>query len=81
MHYFGFSTRDFRAGDKGLDEFQLNSDVKIRGQDKVAIEAVESRLDKSAELQQELLVKSDIGAVKVRKMIQAMLDAEVSQPA
>ncbi|MEO9633391.1 MAG: aromatic ring-hydroxylating dioxygenase subunit alpha [Parasphingorhabdus sp.] len=81
VHYFGFSTRDFRLGDKGLDEFQLNSDVKIRGQDKVAIEAVETRLDASAKLQQELLVKSDIGAVKVRKIIQGMLDAEASQDA
>jgi len=81
VHYFGFSTRNFRIGDKGLDEFQLNSDVKIRGQDKIAIEAVEERLDQSADLQQELLVKSDMGAVKVRKMIEAMLDAEASQSA
>jgi phenylpropionate dioxygenase-like ring-hydroxylating dioxygenase large terminal subunit len=81
VHYFGFSTRDFRQGDKSLDEFQLHSDVKIRGQDKAAIEAVEARLDKSAEFQQELLVKSDTGAVKVRKMIQAMIDAEASQNA
>lgn len=77
-HYFGFSTRNFRQGDTGLDEFQLHSDVKIRGQDAIAIEAVEARLENSAKLQQELLVKSDIGAVNVRKMIQAMLDAEAA---
>ena len=75
-HYFGFTVRDFRIGDKGMDNFWLASDTKIREQDKVAIEAVEDRLDESAELQQELLVRSDKGALKVRKRVQAMLHAE-----
>lgn len=77
-HYFGFAVRDFRIGDKGMDNFWLASDTKIREQDKVAIEAVENRLDESAELQQELLVRSDKGALKVRKRVQAMLDAEAT---
>ena len=76
-HYFGFAVRDFRVGDKGLDNFWVSSDSKIREQDKVAIEAVESRLDASVELQRELLVRSDAGAIKVRKRVQTMLDAEV----
>jgi phenylpropionate dioxygenase-like ring-hydroxylating dioxygenase large terminal subunit len=75
-HYFGFSTRNFRQDSAELDAFQYHSDVKIRQQDVEAIEAVETRLDEAAARQRELLVKSDAPAVKVRRLIQALLDAE-----
>lgn len=75
-HYFGFSTRNFRLDSEELDAFQLQSDCKIRQQDVEAIEAVEARVDLAAAAQRELLVRSDKPAVKVRKMIQAMIDAE-----
>ncbi len=75
-HYFGFSTRNFRLGDATLDEFQLGSDRKIRQQDVDALESVETRLEQAAGRQQELLVRSDGPAVKVRRMVQAMIDAE-----
>lgn len=78
-HYFGFSTRNFRLDDPQLDEIQLKSDIQIRQQDVDAIEAVEARLDKSAAVQRELLVRSDAPAVKVRQIIQAMLDSEANQ--
>lgn len=78
-HYFGFAVRDFRVGDKGLDAFWHGSDSKIREQDQVAIEAVEARLEESAALQKELLVRADAGAIKVRKRIQAMLNAEAEE--
>lgn len=79
-HYFGISTRNFRLDSEELDQFELESDVHIRGQDKAAIEAVEERLDRSAEVQRELLVKSDIPAAKVRKMIKDMLETEQAAP-
>lgn len=75
-HYFGFSTRNFRLDSEEVDEFQRQSDCKIRQQDVDAIEAVERDLDEAARRQRELLVKSDAPAVKVRRQIQAMLDAE-----
>lgn len=75
-HYFGFSTRNFRLDSPELDEFQYRSDCVIRQQDVDAIEAVETRLDKAATRQRELLVKSDAPAVKVRRRVQALLDAE-----
>lgn len=75
-HYFGFSTRNFRLDHDGLDDFQYQSDCTIREQDVVAIEAVERRLDAAASRQRELLVKSDVPAVKVRRQIQALLDHE-----
>jgi vanillate O-demethylase monooxygenase subunit len=75
-HYFGFSTRNFRVGDPQLDEFQLQSDIRIRQQDVDAISAVEERVDTGATIIRELLAKADAPAVKVRRRIQAMLDAE-----
>lgn len=75
-HYFGFSTRNFRLGDKSLDQFQLAADKKIRAQDVEIINAVEARLDLAVELQKELLVRADVPAVKVRRRIEAMLVAE-----
>lgn len=76
-HYFGFSTRNYRLEDAELDNWQLQSDIFIRRQDMEAIEAVEARLDWAATQQRELLAKSDGPAIKVRRKIQAMLDAEV----
>lgn len=75
-HYFGFSTRNFRLDDEGLDQFQYGSDCKIRQQDVDAIEAVEARLDEAAQRQRELLVRADGPAVKVRRLIQGMLADE-----
>lgn len=75
-HYFGFSTRNFRIDSAELDEFQRQSDCTIRQQDVDAIEAVERDLDEAAQRQRELLVKADGPAVKVRRKIQAMLEAE-----
>jgi len=75
-HYFGFSTRNFRLDDPGLDAFQLQSDIKIRQQDADAIAAVEARLERGAAVQRELLVKADVPAAKVRQRMQDLLDAE-----
>jgi hypothetical protein len=77
-HYFGFSTRNFRLGDAELDQFQLESDIHIRQQDVDAINAVEERVEFGAANQRELLARSDAPAVKVRRKIQAMLDAELA---
>ena len=78
-HYFGFATRDFRLDSAELDDFWQESDSTIRQQDIAAIEAVELRLESAAAAQRELLVKADGPAVKVRRRVQAMLDAEAGQ--
>jgi nitrite reductase/ring-hydroxylating ferredoxin subunit len=80
-HYYGFSTRNFRLESRELDDFQYRSECTIRQQDVVAIESVEARLEEAAARQRELLVKSDGPAVKVRRRIQAMLDAEAGMGA
>lgn len=80
-HYFGFATRNFKLDSQELDDFWRESDNVIRGQDVVAIEAVEARLDDAADFQRELLARSDAPAIKVRSRIQAMLDAQASPAA
>jgi vanillate O-demethylase monooxygenase subunit len=75
-HYFGFSVRNFRLDSEELDEFQRLSDIKIRGQDVEAIDAIEERLEEAAARQRELLVKADAPAVKVRRLVQKMLESE-----
>jgi vanillate O-demethylase monooxygenase subunit len=75
-HYFGFSTRNFRLGEKELDDFQLAGDLKIRGQDVEAIDAVEARLDEAVERQRELLAIADRPASLVRRKIKTMLEEE-----
>ena len=75
-HYFGFSTRNFRLQDETLDQFQYESDCKIRQQDVDTIDAVEKRLEFGAGLREELLVVADRPALKVRKRIEAMLAQE-----
>jgi vanillate O-demethylase monooxygenase subunit len=77
-HYFGWAVRDFRVGDTTLDQIWLDSDNVVRGQDAVAIKAVESRLDESARAQKELKVRSDAAAIKVRRNIQVMIDDEAA---
>lgn len=75
-HYFGFATRNFRLDSEALDAFQLQSDCKIRQQDVEAIEAVELGVDAASHRQRELLVRSDMPAIKVRRRIEALLEAE-----
>jgi vanillate O-demethylase monooxygenase subunit len=75
-HYFGLSTRNFRLTDNGLSQALLEIDILTREQDVVAINLVERRLQDAVARQQELLVKSDTAAVRVRGIIQGMLDKE-----
>lgn len=75
-HYWSFITRNFRTEDDALDGMLTEMDMKVRQQDVVAIEAVEGRLEEGAARQRELLAKSDAPAIKVRQIIQRMLDRE-----
>jgi len=77
-HYYGLSTRNFRPDSEELNELQRVSDIKIRNQDKEAIDAVEQRLEYGAANQKELLVVADRPAVKVREIVRSLLEAEQS---
>jgi vanillate O-demethylase monooxygenase subunit len=77
-HYFGFDTRNFRLDDPALDALLSELERSVRKQDVDAIEAVELRLERAVANQRELLTKADAPAIKVRELIQRMLDSEAS---
>lgn len=77
-HYWSFTTRNHRLEDDALDKMLDKMDLEVRAQDIDAIEAVETRVERGAAAQRELLAKSDAHAIKVRHKIQAMLDAEAA---
>lgn len=77
-HYFGTITREFRLDDPPLDEALREQDIGVRMQDVDAIDAVEPRLEEAAARVRELLVRSDTAAVKVRGILQKMLDLEAA---
>ncbi len=78
-HYFGFSTRNFRLNDESVDEFQRESDCKIRQQDVDAINAVEQRIDFGAARHKEMLVVADRPVSLIRKRIENMIAEEQSK--
>jgi nitrite reductase/ring-hydroxylating ferredoxin subunit len=75
-HYFGVTTRNFRLNDPEFDHALRETTLGVRKQDVDAIEAVESRLDAAVRRQRELLCRSDAPAIKVRQVVQDMLDQE-----
>ena len=77
-HYFGFMTRNFRLDDRELDAVLLKTTVSVRQQDVDALEAVEPRLDESANRQSELLAKADAPSRYVRNLMEAMLNEEAA---
>ena len=79
-HYFGFVTRSFRIDDPALDAMMLVHDRKVREQDVDALGIIEPRLEEAARRQRELVAVTDRGSLKVRDMIQKMLDHETSSP-
>ncbi len=75
-HYFGLSVRNFRQGDTDLDDFQQASDIKIRQQDKEALEILEERVEFGSTHQKELLVIADRPASLARRIVQSLLEQE-----
>lgn len=77
-HYFGFTTRNFRQDDSTFEAIFAELDLAVRQQDVDAIEAVEARLEHASTIQRELLSKADAPALKVRALIQNMLESEMT---
>lgn len=75
-HYFGLSVRNFRQGHTDLDDFQQASDIKIRQQDKEALEILEERVEFGSNHQKELLVIADRPASLARRIVQSLLEQE-----
>jgi len=75
-HYFVVQMRNFRLDDRGFDEGQLQFSSRVRQEDIVAIEAIEERMDAASAVRGEMLSRADRPAVRVKQLIDRMIDAE-----
>ncbi|MCB9954856.1 MAG: Rieske 2Fe-2S domain-containing protein [Caulobacterales bacterium] len=75
-HYFSIQTRNFRVGDDEFGNYLGASDLVIRNQDKTVLDELEKWVDYGSSRQNELAVKTDRMSLKVRGVIQRLIDAE-----
>jgi phenylpropionate dioxygenase-like ring-hydroxylating dioxygenase large terminal subunit len=78
VHYFVGLSRNYRLEDEELSRAMLSVDIEVRNQDIEAIAAIEQNLGACGNLNPELLVKSDMPAIQVRRHIQRQLDEEAA---
>lgn len=76
VHYFSGFSRNYRHSDAALNETMLGLDLAVRRQDVDAVEIVEQNLAHPERLVPELLSRSDVPAIKVRRHIQELLKRE-----
>jgi vanillate O-demethylase monooxygenase subunit len=78
VHYFSAVSRNYRRDDPEFDRTMIAVDAAVRQQDVDAIRLVEQQLNRPWTLVPELLSKADVGAIKVRRQIQGLLDREAA---
>jgi hypothetical protein len=79
-HYFGVLTRNFRIDDDELSDMLVRQNDNVRGEDRVMLEAIEQRGAYYGDPTREVSVFSDAGALRVRRMIQALFETEARKP-
>lgn len=79
----GFSSlvRDVETESFAFDEWLLSSVRKTRKEDKDALEHLEKYADRYADTRRELSGINDVGAIKVRRHLSHLLDAETAKAA
>lgn len=75
-HYFGTQTRNFRLHDPDISQFLKQADTFVRSEDIAAMEAIEAQLETFGAPAAELMVRADIGAGKLRRRFQRLIDKE-----
>lgn len=75
-HYFGALTRNIRLDDEAFSAQLVAQTDFIRTEDVIMLEAIEKCGAPYGDSRKEVSVSSDAGAIRVRRMIQAMFDAE-----
>lgn len=79
-HYFGGTARDFRLDDAAFDAAATANYHAVRDQDLAAIALIEPYLDRYADTSRELSALQDSGAIRVRRLLAAQIDAEAKGP-
>jgi phenylpropionate dioxygenase-like ring-hydroxylating dioxygenase large terminal subunit len=74
--YFSATSLNFRTDEDAFIAMNSAYTSSVVDQDIEAVNAMEPRIEKAAQLQRELLAKSDLAAARVRKLLQEMIDRE-----
>lgn len=74
-HYFNVVSRDYRLDDEELSAILIAQTDLVRGEDVVWLEEIE-KLAAGKNAKREISTKADEGALKVRRRLKAMIDAE-----
>ncbi len=77
-HYWSAITRDFRLDDDAFDAAMLANDAAVRDQDNVALAQIERHAHR-LDVQGELSALQDAGAIRVRRLLAAQIDAEAKR--
>lgn len=80
-HYFSSFSRNYRLEDDAFSAALKPFDRDVRMQDVVAAGEIENGLRRYPAQGPELLAKSDVAAMRIRRIIQAKLDAEAAATA
>lgn len=75
-HYFGVVTRNFRLEDTALSDALAAQDQRVRSEDKATLEAIEPIADRYGDPRHELSALADGGALRLRRRIFELLEAE-----
>lgn len=76
VHYFVITARDFRPDDQAITAMNYKMGTAIQPQDTLAIEAIEAALSSGQPLPAEVSCKADVGAIQVRRRLEAQIQAE-----
>jgi len=80
-HYFGGVSRDFNLGDEAYSRLQVDNYHAVRDQDIDALSAIEPWIDTHGNTRKELSAFQDGGAIRVRRMLAAQIEAEMQRGA
>ncbi len=75
-YYFQANTRNFRIDDAQFHAINGQISSRIVDEDIAAAEAMEPRVDHASTVQRELMARSDVAGVKVRELVQRLIDEE-----
>jgi phenylpropionate dioxygenase-like ring-hydroxylating dioxygenase large terminal subunit len=78
VHYFVMTARNFRTDDPAITALNLKMGQAIQPQDTLAIEAIEAVLSSALPRPVEVSVKADVGAIQVRRRLEAQIRAEAA---
>lgn len=72
-HYFTALTRNFALGDEMLSAVLLDRNERVVAEDMAILEAIEQRIDVLGDVQREVNLASDAGAILARRRIAALI--------